>query len=119
MFEKKVIVDDSIDDIPVSLQQEQWCVMHFFNKCNTKAVECYKILKETYGKETTGRQTVYDWYAHFKEGRTAAVPKPSSGRLVSAPAEIMKNTLAALTAEDPSLNQCEMALLLNISKMVV
>ncbi len=44
-------------------------------------------------------------YALFKEGRTAAVHEPSSGRLVSASTEIMKNTLAALIAEDLSLSQ--------------
>ncbi len=77
------------------------------------------MLKETYGEETIGKKTIYDWYAHFKEGRTAAVTEPSSGRPVLTSTEIMKNTLAALIAEDPSLSQCEMASLLDISKTMV
>ncbi len=77
------------------------------------------MLKETYGEETIGKQTIYDWYARFKEGRTAAVPEPLSGRLALASTEIMKNTLAVLISEDPSLSQCEMVPLLNISKTTV
>ncbi len=40
---KKVMADDSIDDIPISLWQEQRCVVHFFYQRNTNVVECYKI----------------------------------------------------------------------------
>ncbi len=114
-----MMADDSIDVIPVSLRQEQRCVVHFFHRRNTKVVECYKMLKDTYSEETIGKQTVYDWYPCFKEGRTVAVPAPSSVRPVSACIEIMKNTLAVLIAEDPSLSQCEMASLLDISKTMV
>ncbi len=41
------MADDSIDDIPVSLQQEQRCVVHFFYRHNTKVAECHKMLKDT------------------------------------------------------------------------
>ncbi len=113
------MADDLINNIPVPLWQEQRCVVHFFYQCNMKAAECYKMLKEIYSKETIGNQTVYDWYARFNKGRTTAVPKPSSGKPVSASTVIMKNTLAALIAEDTSLSQCKMAPLLDISKTTV
>ncbi len=50
----------------------------------------------------------------FQERPVDAATQPSTGRLVRASTEIIVNTIGCLLAEDSSLTQCQIAVMLDI-----
>ena len=52
----------------------------FFGKLGKNPTECFKLLKEVYGKDVISRLRVFEWHKRFKSGCKEVENDPKSGR---------------------------------------
>ncbi|KAG5331335.1 MOS1T transposase, partial [Acromyrmex charruanus] len=64
-------------------KHEQRINVKFFVKLKKTPTECYKLLKEAYGKNSLSRARVFKWYKRFSEGRESTEDDQRPGRPVS------------------------------------
>jgi len=53
----------------------------FVLKSEQTTTELYPLLQQAYGEDAMGCTQVFDWFRHFKEGRTSVESNPRSGQL--------------------------------------
>ncbi len=58
------------------------------------------MIREAYGDEFLSRATIFRWHHSFANGRVDTMPRPKSGRPMSAISEILRDTVFTLSAED-------------------
>ena len=54
--------------------------LKFLVKLRKSPTECFKLLKEIYGKDVMSRPPVFGWHKRFKSGREEVENDPESGR---------------------------------------
>ena len=64
----------------MSVFHEQRICMKFCVKTGKSVTETFEMLKIAFREESIGRTQTYEWYKHFKEGRTSVDDDPCSGR---------------------------------------
>lgn len=61
-------------------KMEQRINLKFLVKLRKSPTECFKLLKEVYGKDVMSRARVFEWHKRFKSGREEVEDDPRSGR---------------------------------------
>ena len=71
-----VVFDETVDNT----RMEQQINLKFLVKLGKNPTECFKLLKEVYGKDVMSRPRVFEWHKHFKSGCEEVKNDPKSGR---------------------------------------
>lgn len=79
-------------------------MLFLFNQ-NKKAVECHRLLEETYGEHAPSIRTCETWFRHFKQGDFDVKDSARSGR----PQKCEDKELQALLDDDPTQTQQQLA----------
>jgi len=58
---------------------EQRICIKFCFKIGKTATETYQLLQQTYDEDAVGHTQMFDWFCHFKEGRTSVESDPHLG----------------------------------------
>jgi hypothetical protein len=61
------------------LEEQRVCVKFCF-KLGKIFTETFQMLQQAYGEDCLSRTQCYEWYQHFKSGRTPIEDDPKSGR---------------------------------------
>ena len=85
----------------------------FLKKFN--ATQIIQELKEVYGESSPSQRTVYEWLAHFKNGRTNVMDEKSSGRPQEIP-DSKKEALTKIIKNDKRITTRNLTNILNVSK---
>jgi len=64
----------------MSVFHEQRICVKFLVKTGKSVTETFEMLKIAFGEEAMCRTQTYEWWKHFKEGRTSVDDDPHSGR---------------------------------------
>lgn len=83
----------------------------YFNQ-KKKAVECHKLLSETYGEHSPSLKTCETWFRQFKSGDYDVNDKKRSG----GPKKYEDTELQALLDEDPTQTQKQLAEVLEVTQ---
>ncbi|KAG5320522.1 MOS1T transposase, partial [Acromyrmex heyeri] len=70
-------------------KHEQRINVKFLIKLKKTPTECYKLLKEAYGKNSLSHARVFEWYKRFSEGRESTEDDQRPGRPVSVSTSIL------------------------------
>jgi hypothetical protein len=62
------------------LEEQHVCIKFCFKLAKT-FTETFQMLKQAYGEDCLSRTQCYEWYQHFKSGRTSTEDDPKPGRL--------------------------------------
>lgn len=89
-------------------------MLFLFNQ-NKKAVECHRLLEETYGEHAPSIRTCETWFRHFKQGDFDVKDSARSGR----PQKCEDKELQALLDDDPTQTQQQLAIALNVSQETI
>jgi hypothetical protein len=72
-------VNKCSDQLAIFLGNDRVCVKFCF-KLGKIATETWKMLQRAFGDECMSRTQCFEWYTHFKTGRTSIDEDPRSGR---------------------------------------
>jgi len=61
------------------LEEQHVCVKFYF-KLGKTATETWKMLQQAFGDKCMSRTQCFEWYSHFKTGRTSIDEDPRSGQ---------------------------------------
>ena len=78
LFAASVVVFDAIVD---NMRMEQQINQNFLVKLGKNPTECFKVLKEVYGKDVMSMPRVFEWHKRFKSGQKEVKNDPSLDRL--------------------------------------
>ena len=70
---------DSLETRKCVFHEQRICVK-FCVKIGKSVTETFEMLKIAFREEAVGRTQMYEWWKHFKEGRTLVDNDPRSGR---------------------------------------
>ena len=71
-----VVFDATVDNTRMKLRIN----LKFLVKLEKNPTECFKLLKEVYGKDVMSRPRVFEWHKRFKSGREEVENDPESER---------------------------------------
>jgi len=90
------------------LEEQLVCVKGCFRLGKT-ATETWKMLQQAFGDECTSRTQCFDWYSHFKTGRTSMDEDPRSGRPSTSTDDVHINAVHDLILQNRRLTIREIA----------
>ena len=64
----------------ISSRMEQRIILKFLVKLRKTPTECFKLLKEVYGKDVMSKTQIFKWHKRFEKGREEVEDDPKTGR---------------------------------------
>jgi len=83
------------DEKDVCVKICQRCVIEFCVKLGKTGNETLEMLRQAYGGETLSRAAVFQWWRHFKDGKTRVINKAKAAELLENERRLTLHELSA------------------------
>ena len=94
---------------------EQRAYIKFSFKLGKTAIECYEMLKTSFGEQAMGRSQTFQWFSSFKAGRNSTDDDERSGLPMSSSTPEMIERVRQIICEDRRRTIDEVSMLVGIS----